>query len=356
MDWRRILAYITGTVDQELLLRNEFLAAENKILRRHVRGRVQFTPSERRSLAEIGKRLGRKALEELATIVRPDTILGWYRKLIARKFDGSKKRRGPGRPKTAKEIEELVLRVARENRSWGFHRIAGALASLGIQMSHETVGKILRRHGLEPAPERRKGTTWKDFIDAHKEVLAGTDFFTVEVLTLRGLVTYYVLFFLKLSRREVHVAGLTPHPDESWMKQVARNVTMAGDGFLQGIGYLIHDRDGKFCPAFRAILESAGVDVLTFPPSSPNLNAFAERWIRGFREEGLSRLILFGERSLRHVLSEYLAHFHTERPHQGLGNQIPFPTVSDRLGEVTGSIECRERLGGLIRFYFRKVG
>ena len=355
MDWRRLLAYITGTVDQELLLRNEFLSTENKILKRQLKGRIRLSDPERRTLADIGKRLGRKALEEVATLVRPDTILGWYRKLVARKFDGSRKRHPLGRRRKAKEIEDLVLKFARENRSWGYHRIAGTMAHLGIQISHETVGQILRRHGLEPAPTRRKGTTWTEFIDAHKAVLVATDFFTVEVLTFRGLVTYYVLFFMKIGRREVHVAGITPHPDECWMKQVARNLTMNGWGFLEGVRYLIHDRDVKFCDAFRQILRDAGTKPLALPPFSPNLNAYAERWIRGLREECLGRLILFGERSLRHVLTEYLVHHQRERPHQGLGNRVPFPAPGDRVGEMTGPIECRERLGGLLRFYFRRV-
>ena len=355
MDWRRILAYITGTVDQELLLRNEYLAAENKILRTQIRGRVHLTDPQRRTLAEIGERLGRKALQELATIVRPDTILGWYRKLVARKFDGSRKRGLPGRPRKPKEIEDLILKLARQNRSWGYHRIVGAMAGLGIEVSHETVGQILKRHGLEPAPVRRKGTTWKEFIDAHKAVLAATDFFTVEALTLRGLVTYYVLFFMKLGRREVHVAGITAEPNETWMMQVGRNLTMAGDGFLQGVRYLIHDRDAKFCAAFRRILKDAGTKPLALPARSPNLNAYAERWIRGLREECLGRLILFGETGLRKVLGEYVAHFHEERPHQGLANRIPFPDARDRIGARDGPITGRKRLGGLLRFYHREA-
>jgi len=191
MEWARILAYITGTVDKELLLRNEYLAAENRILKAQLQGRLRLSDAERATLGEIGHRLGRKALGEVATAALPDTILGWYRRLVARKFDGSRVRRAPGRPPISKEIQELIVRMAKENRSWGYDRIVGALANLGYQVSDQTVGNVLRRHGIPPAPERKRTTTWAEFIRAHLAVLAGTDFFTVEVLTLRGLVTYY---------------------------------------------------------------------------------------------------------------------------------------------------------------------
>jgi hypothetical protein len=194
MDWVRILAYITGTVDQELLLRNEYLAAENRILKAQLKTRLRLTDAERATLAEIAHRLGRKALEDVANTAKPDTIMGWYRRLVARKFDGSKSRRYPGRPRINDEIEQWGVRMAKENSDWGYDRIVGAMANLGYTLSDQTVGNILQRHGILPAPERKRTTTWTDFIRAHMSVLAGTDFFSVEVLTLRGLVTYYVLF------------------------------------------------------------------------------------------------------------------------------------------------------------------
>src|ERR1700674_5125947 len=214
MEWARILAYITGTVDQELLLRNEYLAAENRILRGQLKGRLRFSDAELCSLGEIGRRLGRKALGEVANAALPDTILAWYRRLVARKFDGSRQRRKPGRPRIDRAIEELIVRMAEENPSWGYDRIVGALANLGHEVSDQTVSNVLRRHGLPPAPERKHTTTWAAFIRAHLAVLAGTDFFTVEVLTLRGLVTYYVLFFIHLETRTVDIGGITVRPDE----------------------------------------------------------------------------------------------------------------------------------------------
>jgi len=188
--WARMLAYITGTVDQELLLRNEYLVVENRILRAKIKGRLLLLDSEKATLAEIAKRLGRKALADVAAAAKPDTLLRWYRELIGKKFDGSRFRKSVGRPLVNKEVERLVVRMARENRSWGYDRIVGALANLGYKVSDQTVGNILKRHDIPPAPKRKKTTSWQDFIRAHMAVMVGTDFFTVEVLTLKGLLTY----------------------------------------------------------------------------------------------------------------------------------------------------------------------
>jgi transposase InsO family protein len=350
MGWKQLLTYMTGSVDQELLCRNEYLAAENRILRAQLQGRVRLTDGDRKTLAEIGTRLGKQALAEVAMIVTPDTILAWHRKLIAHKFDGSQQRKALGRPKVDQALEALVVRMAQENPRWGYDRIAGALKHLGYTISDQTVGNILKRHGIPSTPERKNTTTWKEFIRAHMDVLVATDFFTTEVWTCCGLVTYYVLFFIRIGTREVHVAGLTPHPDTRWMIQIARNVTMADWGFLTPGQYLIHDRDGKYYPAFQRIIDDAGVKRVSLPPRSPNLNAYAERWVRSVKEEALSRLILFGERALRHALTEYVAHYHQERPHQGKGNVVLLPLPSERV-EHGGSIRCWERLGGLLKYY-----
>jgi putative transposase len=229
-------------------------------------------------------------------------------------------------------------------------RIVGALANLGYTISDQTVGNILKRHGIPPAPERTKTTTWKEFIRTHMDVLVATDFFTAEVWPLSGLVTYYVLFFLHLGSRQIHVAGVTPHPHQTWMMQVARNITMEEWGVLSPGQYLIHDRDGKYCPAFQHIIDTAGVTRVPLPPRSPNLNAYAERWVRSVKEEALARMILFGEASLRHVLNEYVDHYHRERNHQGKGNVLLFPSLRPA-GEDDSPIQCRERLGGLLKYY-----
>ena len=255
----------------------------------------------------------------------PDTILGWYRKLVANKFDGSRFRHSAGRPRVDEETEGLVVQMAKENPTWGYDRIVGALANLGQRLSDQTVGNILRRHGVPPAPKRKHTTTWRDFIRAHMDVLVGTDFFTVEVLTLKGLVTYYVLFFIQLESRRVCLAGITPHPDQQWMEQMGRNVTMQKWGFLANSKYLLHDRDSKFCLSFRQLIEAGRVKTMALPARSPNLNAYAERWVKSVKQECLSKLILFGERPLRRALQQYLAHYHEERNHQGKQNRLLFP-------------------------------
>ncbi len=355
MPWRRLLAYITGSVDEDLRLRNEYLAAENKILRTKLPKRIPLNDTERSALARIGKKLGLDGLAGLSAIVKPETILAWHRRLVAKKFDGTKNR-GPGRPRIAKKIEELIVQFAIENKSWGYDRIVGALDNLGHVVSDETIGNVLRRNGIPPAPERKQTTTWAEFIRSHKDVLAATDFFSVEVWTMQGLVTYYVLFFIHLSTRKVEIAGITAHPNEDWMKQIARNVTMTDWGFLSGTRYLLHDRDGKYCPAFLEILKASGVKPLALPARSPNLNAFAERWIRGAKDEVVNRLIFFGPKSLLRALDNYVAHFHHERNHQGIDNVIPLPRTTDRIGATDGKIVRHQRLGGLLSSYRREVG
>src|SRR3954452_3990830 len=245
---------------------------------------MRLSDPERSTLAEIGKRLGRAALQQVACVAKPDTILAWYRRLIARKFDSSKLRTSPCRHRIAPELEALIVRFARENSGWGYDRIVGALANLGHAVSDQTVGNILRRYGIQPAPKRSQNTTWKDFIARHMAVLAGTDFFTVEVLTWRGLVTYYVLFFLHLETRRVTLAGLTRHPTETWITRMARNAVDEPTGAVRRCRYLLHDRDAKFCVTFQDVFASEGIRCLRLPARSPNLNAFSERWVRSVKE------------------------------------------------------------------------
>jgi transposase InsO family protein len=349
--WVRLLAYVTGLVNQKLLLQNEYLAAENRILRAHLPVRLRLSDPERSTLAEIAKRLGRGALAQVACVAKPDTILAWYRRLIARKFDGSTLRTSPGRPAIKPELEALIVRFARENSGWGYDRIVGALGNLGHSVSDQTVGNILRRYGLAPAPKRSQKTTWKDFIASHMDVLVGTDFFTVEVLTWRGLATYYVLFFIQLESRRISLAGLTRHPTSEWMLQMARNATDEHSGFLLGQRYVLHDRDTKFCASFQEVLRSSGIEPLELPPRSPNLNAFSERWVRSIKQECLSKLILFGETSLRRTLTEYIDHYHFERNHQGKNNLRLFPSPKGTSSSTNTTIQCRERLGGLLKYY-----
>jgi transposase InsO family protein len=246
------------------------------------------------------------------------------------------------------------VRLAKENKSWGYDRIVGALANLGYTISDQTIGNILKRHGVAPAPERKKTTTWKEFIRIHLDLLVATDFFTAEVWTPLGLKTYYVLFLIRIKTREIHIAGLTRWPNEQWMAQIARNITMDEYGFLRSGESLIHDRDGKYCPSFLKKLEGSGVRSIALPPRSPNLNAYAERWVRSVKEECLSNVIVFGERALRRAIAEYVDHYHHERNHQGRENVLIF-TSPRSLQRHDGRIQCRERLGGLLKYYYNKA-
>ena len=225
---------------------------------------------------------------ERTTIVTPDTILRWHRTLVAQKWDYSdRKTKKPGRPRIRQIIVDLILRFAGEKPSWGYDRIQGALANVGYPISDTTVGNVLKQHGVEPAPDRKRQTTWKTFIKSHWDVLAAIDFTTIEVWTKGGLVTYYLLFVMEVATRRVHFAGCTPNPDGLWMKQIARNLTDCVDGFLRGKRYLLIDRDGKFCPAFKAILENEGVNPVPLPPKSPDLNAHQERLFGSLNSECL---------------------------------------------------------------------
>jgi transposase InsO family protein len=250
------------------------------------------------------------------------------------------------------DIEDLVIRLARDNPAWGYDRIAGAIHNLGHHISDQTVGNILQRNGLGSSPERRRNTTWSDFIRRHREVLWATDFFTTEIWTHWGLTTYYVLFFIHVRSRKIILGGISENPNEPWMKQIARNVT-GWEGELVGAGYLIHDRDSKYTQSFDQILKAAGTAVVKLPPHSPNLNAFAERFVKSIKTECLEQFVLFGENSLRHVIREYLAHYHAERNHQGIENVIPFPDV--RLDRQEGPVVKADRLGGLLNFYHRQA-
>jgi putative transposase len=353
MPWKKLLVWATGQIDEALRQKLEFVLEENRVYRalldRHS-PHWRLQDPERKVLAQKGKPLG-KLLGDVITIVQPQTLLKWHRRLIASKWDFSHRRTAkPGRPFVPAEVQQLVLQFARENPSWGYDRIVGALANLGHRVSDQTVGNILKRNGLGPAPERKRNTTWAQFIRRHKEVLWATDFFTAEVWTPTGLTTFYVLFFLHLQTRRVILAGITPFPNETWLKQVARNLTVE-DGPMTKARFLLHDRDAKFSEAFDAVFQSASIEPLKLPPQSPNLNAFAKRWVRSVKDECLDQLILFGERSLHHTLNQYLAHHQHERNHQGLENVIPFPDQPTGCHE--GTIRKSERLGGLLNFYPR---
>jgi transposase InsO family protein len=348
---RFVLIALAGWMNQQQRDVIDYLQEENRVLREQLGPRrVRFTDAQRRQLAAKTKTLGRRVLRDLATIVTPDTLLAWHRTLIAQQYDGST-RRGPGRPPVLAEIRALIVRMATDNRGWGYTRIQGALANLDHHVSRGTIATVLREHGLEPAPERLKKTTWSEFLKTHWDVLAATDFFTVDVWTGRGLTRFAVLFIIELSTRRVEIAGIVSDPDSAWMSQVSRNVTDAGDGCLIGKRFLIHDRDPLFTVAFRETLAAAGVQGVRLPPRSPNLNAYAERFVRTIKESCLDRMILVGEGSLQRAVGEFVEHYHRERNHQGLRNQLIVPLTPQTISD--NRILSRERLGGLLKYYHR---
>jgi len=272
--------------------------------------------------------------------------------LVAQKWNFTH-RRGPGRPGIMRHIAELIVRMAQENPRWGYTRIQGALANLSHKVGRGTIANVLKRNGIEPTPERGKCTRWATFLRAHWKVLAASDFLTVEVWTGRGLATYYLLFVISLADRVVKIVGITTRPDESWMVQIARNETDSQTGALHAKGYLIIDRDTKYSEQFRRLIRDNGTKVIRLPPLSPNLNAYAERFVGSIKEECLDRMIFVGQASLRRAVAEYMDHYHRERNHQGLENRlIHVPAVA---AAKDGAIHHHSRLGGTLNYYYRKA-
>jgi len=353
--YQLLAAVLAGWVNREQQQRLEYQQAEIQVLKEIVgKKRIVLNDVQRRRLAVHGKILGRKALGEIATLFTPDTILRWHRQLVAQKWDHSAKRTRVGRPAITQDVVDLVLRFAKENPTWGYDRIADALANVGHTVSDQTVGNILKGHGIEPAPQRKRTTTWSTFLKAHWEQLAAIDFTTVEMWTTRGLVTYYLLFAMRLATRQVCFLGCTPHPLSAWMAQMARNLTDAFDGFLRApVRYVLMDRDAKFTAEFQATLRAADVKPVLLPPQSPNCNAYVERFFRSLKGEALARIIWIGEKALCQATTEFLLHYHGERHHQGLEHRILQP--GPEVGRKEGTLECRERLGGMLKYYYRQA-
>jgi putative transposase len=346
-----LVVSLSGWMNQHQQHVIHYLMEENRVLREQIGNRrLRFSDDQRRRLAARAKAIGRKLLQELETLVTPETLMAWHRKLIAQKYDGSANR-SPGRPRTAGEIAALVTRMATENRSWGYRRIQGALSNLGHWLAFKTIANILKEHGIEPAPERSRKTTWKEFLTRHWDQIVASDFFTIEVWTPTGLQRFIVLFFIELSTRRVEVGGVANKANGLWMVQIARNITDEVDGFFRGKRYLIHDRDPLYTQEFLTMLANAGIESAKLPPRSPNLNAYAERFVKTIKESCLDQMILFGEDSLRNSIRQFLDHYHMERNHQGLGNRLITPLKET--GNTGEQIERRERLGGLLNYYYR---
>ena len=348
-DWfplRFLLATFAGWVNRHQADVIAYLVEENRVLREQLGGRVpRLDDGQRRRLAARAKTVGRRVLAKVATIVTPDTLLRWHRRLIAAKHTFVRRR--VGRPGIMRVIRELVLRLAKDNPRWGYLRIQGEMKKLGHRVARTTIANTLKGAGVPPSPGRP--TSWATFLKAHAGGIAAMDFFTAEVWTARGLLTHYVLFALHHASRAVEIVGVTPNPNEAFMGQVARNLTDPVDGFLRDRQFLILDRDSKFTARSRRVLADAGVTLLTTAYQAPDMNAFAERWVQTVKRECLERLILFGPGHLQRALQEFVAHYHLERPHQGLGNRVL--TGSAVESPKAGEVVVDERLGGLLRSY-----
>ena len=352
--WTLLTVTVAGLMSQQQQEVIAYLREENRILREKLgRKRILLSIEQKRRLATKGKVIGRALLAQFGTLFTPDTILRWHRKLIARKYDGSDKRR-PGPPPTKKKmIRDHVLRMAGENDTWGYGRIYGELRGLGYDVHWQTVRRVMKDHGLLDDPDPEVKTSWKDFLRSHWESIAACDFLTLEAWTRAGLTRFLVFFVIEISTRRVKLVGIHHTPDESWMLQQARNLTDCEDGFLKGKRVLIHDRDPLFTKKFQSTLGSLGVRCLKMPKQSPNLNSYAEAWIQNAKRECFNRMIFFGERHVRHVVEQYVEHFNLERPHKGLGHRRPVEPAEAPCRD--GPVVCRERLGGLLKSYQREA-
>jgi putative transposase len=364
LDWAGlpVIATVARLLCRELTLQNEYLRLENRTLKEKVPGRIRFTDEERRSLAEAALAMGRSLMKEVVSIVQPEAILAWQRRLEQKKWDYSERRTlGPGRPRTPEDVEALVCRLARENM-WGYQRLRGELLKLRVTLSKGCIADILRRNGLPPSPQRA-GLTWQRFLSRHAEVMLCADLFTKEVWTPCGLRTAYVLFVLHLGTRRIVLAEATFSPHGQWMGQMARNLLMACEDLDITPRFVLHDRDKLLAWDFDAVLIGAEVRVVKTPFRAPDANAHAERWVRSVTEECLDHLILFGMSSLQRTLRTYQDFFNDHRPHQGIDNQIPERQTTrempreyaEAMPDENLPVECEQFLGGLLNSYYRKA-
>jgi putative transposase len=342
-----LLAVLFGWLEREQREVIAFLREENRALKAQLTGRrLRLNDVQRRRLAVLGQRLGRDVLRDVATLVTPDTILRWHRELIVRKWTYTRQR--PGRPGVLTEIRRLVVRMATENPSWGYTRIEGALKNVGHRVARSTIAAILKAEGIPPSRERP--TTWRTFLRAHWPALVAADFFTTEVWTARGLVTYYTMFIIELQSRQVYVAGSTRYPDEAFVMQAIRGLANPVDGVLVNGCVLVCDRDRKWSRAVLEFLEHEGIRIIRTPFWAPNCNAYAERFVRSIKEQCLDRVIPLGEGHLRRTIAEYIVHYHRERNHQGLSNELIRPLAPP---DDQGPVRRCQRIGGMLSYYYR---
>jgi putative transposase len=307
----------------------------------------RLSPRQRQRILKYGLPLGPR-IKDVITIVSPRTFARW----ASGETKSVGKAAKTGRPRTAAEIVELVLRLARET-GWGYTRILGELKKLRVgKIARSTVVNLLRANGFDPGPKRGEGT-WAEFIERHAATLWQCDFFSKKVWTPTGLVPYFLLVFLHVGSRRVFVSAPTANPDSTWVTQQARNFVLQADGAIEPPTILLRDHDTKFSGAFDAVLKSDGIEVMPVGPRAPNLNAFVERWVQSVKQECLDHFVILGERHLHHLVAEYVRYYHAHRPHQGIGNELLTPPAQPPPDE--GEVVCESRLGGLLKHYHRRA-
>jgi putative transposase len=340
---RRLVRLAAGrSAAAALEVENAVLRHQLVVLRRTVK-RPELRRRDRMVWATASGLMPRERWPVL--LVSPQTLLRWQRELVRRKWTYRRRRRA-GRPPLDRQHRELVLRLARENPRWGCVRIQGELRKLGIRVGATTIRSIIRRSGLGPAP-RRQGPSWAEFLRAQAQGMVACDFFTVETVWLQ---TLYVLFWIEIGSRRVHLAGVTANPDCGWVSQQARNLAI--EARLENMRYLIHDRDAKFCGPFDAFIRSEGARVIETPVRAPQANAVAERWVRSVRTECLDHILISGRRHLEQVLRGYLTHYNAERPHRSIGLAAPAGAPPVARGSPPSEVRRRDVLGGLIHEYY----
>ncbi len=334
-----LLARSDAAKDTEILVLRHQLA----VLQRQL-GRPRLTWADRAIIAALALRL--PPARRLGMLVTPGTILGWHRRLVARRWTTTA-RRPPGRPSTPTGLRALIKRLARENPTWGYRRIHGELARLGHQVAASTVWAILKAEGLDPAP-RRSGPTWKQFLTAQAEGIVACDLFHIDTVLLRRL---YVFFTVEHATRQVHILGVTAHPTSQWLTQQARNVLMDLQDAGRRVRFLIRDRDTRFTPAFDAVFTALDADVIKTPVRVPVANAICERFVGTLRRELLDRILIVNAPHARQVLREYQTHFNTHRPHRSLGQAAPLRALPPVPTDPDAAVIRHDRLGGLIHEY-----
>ena len=351
--WITLVAYIAYCIDKELYKAIDYLKTQVEVLIEHQEKqnkRILLTNKQRMRVAAKAKRLSREMLEQCTVLFTPDTIIGWYNKLIAEKYDGSHNRTKPGRPQITDKIVNLVIRFKEENPRWGYQKITDQIVDLGHKISKTSVKNILIENGYNPEPDLTVKSTWHEFLRSHWDVLTACDFFTIELLVGRKLIRCTVFFVIELATRKVFFAPIKLQPDGEYMLQTARILTDYEDGFLSGKRFLIHDRDPLYrTEGFHEILRSSGIEPIKLPARSPDLNSIAERFVKSVKFECLNHLILSSVKQLEYALNQYKDYYHHERIHQSLGRIIePKHKIDDK-----SEIKCIERLGGLLKSYHR---